>query len=279
MKKLRLFFNPIKLGIFALAFIAIFVFSTVRISNYLAEKKSITIVQNAKDEIQTLEIQLNEYKKEYEKVVNIRDKYRSSIKEIVDLLYNKDSHLGVGMPEYSEITETDEITLLTIRNMVAGMQDDQRLLTEVKNYLTARQKFIDSFPFTWPVARDGALDISSSFGFRKDAFGKDTINFHSGIDIGGEKGESVIATADGVVKTTYMGTLSGKLIILEHDNGFETVYGHLHTIDVRRGQKVKRGQKIGTMGSTGLSTDDHLHYEVRLNGVAIDPMNLLGINY
>lgn len=279
MKKLRLLFNPIKLGIFALAFIAVFVFATVRISNYLAEKKSIVIVQNAKDEIQTLEIQLNEYKKEYEKVVNIRDKYRSSIKEIVDLLYNKDSHLGVGMPEYSEITETDEITLLTIRNMVAGMQDDQRLLIEVKHYLTARQGFIDSFPFTWPVARDGALDISSGFGFRKDAFGKDTINFHGGIDIGGNKGESVIATADGVVKVAVLSSLSGNIIILEHDNGFETIYGHLDTIQVKRGQKVKRGQRIGTLGSTGLSTDDHLHYEIRLNSVAIDPMNILGINY
>ena len=276
--------SVVKLNLFitipsVLIFLSIFFFTATKISHFLADKEEIAELQVSKSKIQSLEIELNEYKKEYDKVIKIRNNYRSSIKEIVELLYNKDSHLGIGSPEFHTIESSDEITLLTIRNTVASMQDDQRLLAEVKNYLSARQEFIDSFPFTWPVLTDGALDISSGFGFRDNVFGIEAIHFHQGIDIGGDEGDKIIATADGKVKFAGSGALSGNLIMISHNNGFDTRFAHLAEIKVRSGQKVERGDIIGIMGDTGLSTDIHLHYEIRHNDIPIDPLNFLTINY
>lgn len=294
MKKIRLLFiargtrtygikvHPFIAAGVIIGIVAVAVLATVEIADFkklVAEKRAIAEDQVYKNKIQTLEIELNSYKKEYEKVVSIRDSYRASIKEIVELLHNKDSYLAVGSPELSELIETDEVTLLTIRNIVATMQDDQRLLVEVKNYLNARREFIDSFPFAWPVARNGALSISSPFGFRNDVFGADATRFHQGIDIGGDTGEHVVATADGKVVTATYGELSGNLIVIEHKNDFTTRYAHMSKLLVKPGQKVQRGDTIGEIGSTGSSNGPHLHYEIRHNDVPIDPMNYLTTNY
>lgn len=262
-----------------IVFLCAFTFGNIKLANFTAQNTTIAEVQKYKDQHQTLEIELREYKKEYEKVVKIRDRYRASIKEIVELLYNKDSHLGVGTLELHDIPSSDEVTLLAVRNMVASMEDDQQLLAEVKNYLSARKEFIDSFPFAWPVLADGALDIVSGFGFRRNLFGDDKIHFHQGLDIGGGRGTLILSTADGKVDSAGTGDMAGKYIVIEHKNGFTTHYGHLDSIKVRANEEILRGDIIGTMGDTGLSTGIHLHYEIRINDTPIDPLNFLTINY
>ena len=98
---------------------------------------------------------------------------------------------------------------------------------------------------------------------------------HQGLDIANRTGVTVMTTADGlVVKTAKDGTL-GKYIIINHGYGLKTKYGHLSKIVVKRGQKVKRGEEIGAMGSTGKSTGPHLHYEVLVNNVASNPMKYI----
>ncbi len=127
-------------------------------------------------------------------------------------------------------------------------------------------------PIRKPVS--GEVDMSSPFGVRLDPFlGKPAM--HTGIDLRGEIGEPVRATADGVVKLAGREGGYGNMVEIDHGNGFATRYGHLSAIDVKVGQKVRIGETVGKIGSTGRSTGPHLHYETRINGEAVDPQKFL----
>lgn len=247
-----------------------------------------TVVASAKFEaekqyyssrITALESKNAEYKEQYTQVLLLKNRFRSSIKEIVEMLYNKDTYLAVGGSSL-KIDDTDEAVLLQLRTSVATMEDDQKLLTEVKDYLNARMEFISNFPFVWPTIKVGTPQLTSSFGFRKDPFKSSDLSYHAGIDIAGNKDDPVFATADGIVaQADYNHDLYGNLIVIKHKYGFETYYGHLNGILVKVGQQVKRGDRIGLIGDTGESTGFHLHYEIRKDNVAIDPMTFLNVNY
>ena len=136
------------------------------------------------------------------------------------------------------------------------------LLSDLEAYLKVLSKV--------PIGKPCQGYISSHFGRRKDPFtGKPA--FHTGIDIVGYPGTPVKATADG--KVIYAGNHSGygKVVVIRHGFGYSTLYGHLKKIEVRAGQKVKRGQIIGYLGNTGRSTGPHLHYEVRRYGRYLNP--------
>ncbi len=112
--------------------------------------------------------------------------------------------------------------------------------------------------------------ISSVFGFRQSPF-SDKQEFHSGVDIAAHKGTPVRATANGTVSFSgYKGSY-GKAVSIIHGFGILTRYGHLSVLNVKKGQKVLRGEIIGEVGSTGRSTGPHLHYEVRLNDIPVNP--------
>jgi murein DD-endopeptidase MepM/ murein hydrolase activator NlpD len=115
---------------------------------------------------------------------------------------------------------------------------------------------------------------TSGFGYRVDPF-KRTTAFHEGADLGAFYGATITSTAPG--KVTYAGTKGGygRVVEIDHGNGFKTRYGHLNSIAVKAGQAVAIGQKIGTMGSTGRSTGPHLHYEVYYRGKSYDPIKFL----
>jgi len=98
---------------------------------------------------------------------------------------------------------------------------------------------------------------------------------HEGSDMAGSLGTPIYATADGVVVHAGWEDGYGKLVRIRHDFGLETRYGHLSQVRVEVGQKVSRGEQIGDMGSTGRSTGTHLHYEVRVNGTAVNPMTFI----
>lgn len=126
-------------------------------------------------------------------------------------------------------------------------------------------------PSIWPVLGP----LSSGFGGRRNPFGGAGYEYHKGQDIAAQWGTPVIATADGVVASARWHKGYGNGIYIDHGNGIETRYGHLSRIDVVEGQQIKRGQQIGLVGSTGRSTGPHLHYEVRINGEAINPLQYL----
>jgi murein DD-endopeptidase MepM/ murein hydrolase activator NlpD len=117
--------------------------------------------------------------------------------------------------------------------------------------------------------------INNEFGFRRNPFGGRTYEFHAGMDIDGERGDEVIAPANGtVIKADWQGGY-GNMIEIDHGNGLVTRYGHLSKIEIAVGDVVQRGQLIGLIGSTGRSTGPHLHYELRLSDKAINPRRFL----
>ena len=151
----------------------------------------------------------------------------------------------------------------------ANGDDDSALVGQLRlAHATMRP---DNVPNIW--ARLGK--INNEFGFRRNPFGGRSYEFHSGIDIDGERGDAVIAAGSGVVvKAAYSGGY-GNMIEIDHGNGITTRYGHLSKIDVETGSTVTRAQLIGEVGSTGRSTGPHLHFEYRLGDRSINPRHFL----
>lgn len=125
----------------------------------------------------------------------------------------------------------------------------------------------DKFPDSWPT--EGT--ITSLFGLRKHPIYK-ALRFHSGVDIANLKNTEILATANATVK--FAGKLKGygNAVLLDHGNGFESLYGHAEDLLVKEGDTVKKGELIASMGSTGISTGNHLHYEIRYAGEALNPV-------
>jgi murein DD-endopeptidase MepM/ murein hydrolase activator NlpD len=103
-----------------------------------------------------------------------------------------------------------------------------------------------------------------------------TKKFHSGIDIGAGYGLSIVAAADGIVTMATTNGGYGKCVVINHGSGLTTLYGHCSSIEVSVGDSVKKGDLIAKVGSTGVSTGPHLHFEARINGATTDPMNYFG---
>jgi murein DD-endopeptidase MepM/ murein hydrolase activator NlpD len=129
---------------------------------------------------------------------------------------------------------------------------------------------------TVPVRKPvpGEIDTTSGFGMRVDPF-LHVPAMHTGLDFRGDVGEAIRATAAGTVTHTGWSGGYGKMVEIDHGNGLSTRYGHLSSIDVEVGQRVRSGQIVGRIGSTGRSTGPHLHYETRIDGEAVDPQRFL----
>ena len=146
-----------------------------------------------------------------------------------------------------------------------------RKLDEARPGLERREALAAATPSIWPVS--GWL--SSAYGSRFDPF-DGARDFHAGLDISADQGEPVRATADGLVVTARYHGNFGNLVVLDHGFSIGTRYGHLSRFAVAEGQRVSRGDVIGYVGSTGRSTSPHVHYELMLNGRAVNPLRLLG---
>jgi murein DD-endopeptidase MepM/ murein hydrolase activator NlpD len=170
--------------------------------------------------------------------------------------------LGSGGP-YDRVLESPE-TLSRQGDLIAGRLD------ELEDTLVDRTRMFACKPSIAPVL--GIL--TDGFGQRRDPFtGRRA--FHRGIDISARRGTSVLAPADGVVISASYDGGFGRVVRLSHGFGYTTVFGHLHKITVESGDEVKRGDQVGLLGSTGRSTGPHLHYEVHLDGRAVNPLRYI----
>ncbi|MRR19399.1 M23 family metallopeptidase [bacterium] len=142
---------------------------------------------------------------------------------------------------------------------------------ELIAYASEKEEMLSSIPAIQPLSNKDLKRTASGFGNRIHPIYKIS-KFHSGMDFTAPTGTEVYATGDGVIETVKSARRElGNHIIINHGFGYETVYGHLDRFNVRERQKVKRGDVIGYVGSTGLSTAPHLHYEVLVNGRQVDP--------
>jgi len=153
------------------------------------------------------------------------------------------------------------------------LQGIESRLRSVRTDVDKRNALAAATPSIWPA--HGWL--SSGVGARRDPI-NGSRDFHEGLDISADHGTNVYATADGTVAQAAVEGGYGNLIVVDHGYGLETRYGHLSRYKVRTGEKVRRGDVLGLVGSTGRSTGAHLHYEVRVNGRLLNPLQLL-LNY
>jgi murein DD-endopeptidase MepM/ murein hydrolase activator NlpD len=147
------------------------------------------------------------------------------------------------------------------------LEEELRLL---QDYYTTREILLAATPSMMPVKGYP----SDRYGQRSDPFSGDK-EFHPGLDISAPKGTKVVATADGLVVFAGRRPGYGNLVGIEHKFGISTRYGHLDRYTVRAGQRVKRGDIIGFVGSTGRTTGPHLHYEVRFQNQPLNPLRFL----
>jgi murein DD-endopeptidase MepM/ murein hydrolase activator NlpD len=168
---------------------------------------------------------------------------------------------------FSTAFTSPEDTFGVLRDLLGGLESR---LTNVRKDVERREKLANATPSLWPA--HGWL--TGYFGGRSDPFTGEA-GFHQGIDISTEKGEPVFATSDGRVESAAYSGDYGNLVVLRHDFGLTTRYGHLSGYAVHPGQTVRRGQVIGYVGATGRATGAHLHYEILANGALLNPLQLL----
>jgi murein DD-endopeptidase MepM/ murein hydrolase activator NlpD len=173
---------------------------------------------------------------------------------------------------YEEIEDKiADIKVLIDKDKYHDNQDVKRLLKTI----TAKQKhlIVEAIPSGYPST---ARRITSTFGYRIHPISHER-KFHHGLDFGGKIGTPIIATADGMVEFAGFNKGGyGNLVVLSHNFGFKTAYGHmLENLQVKRGEFVKKGAVIGYLGNSGLSTGPHLHYEVKFIKRVLDPKNFI----
>ena len=166
------------------------------------------------------------------------------------------------------LNTTKRIDMLTNKLVVQSKSLDYIVkLAKEKNSMLA------AIPAIQPVRNENLRQMASGFGYRSDPFTK-IRKFHAGMDFSAPTGAPIFATGDGVVDRADAGASGyGNHIVIKHGFGYETLYAHLSQYKCRPGQRVKRGDIIGYVGSTGRSQGAHLHYEVHKNGEVVNPLN------
>lgn len=181
-------------------------------------------------------------------------------KEISDLVREEEEKESEALlDQFEKLNQAFDGVLQSAKLVESDIQNLSSAIFDQKDYLASM-----------PTVRPTGGWFTSGFGMRSSPYtGKPTM--HEGLDLANHSGSPIFAPGSGVV--TFAGTRPGygNLITIDHGYGVQTQYGHVAKFSVRTGEKVKRGQRIGTVGSTGRSTGPHVHYEVRVNGIPVDP--------
>ncbi|MFO8083284.1 MAG: peptidoglycan DD-metalloendopeptidase family protein [Desulfobacterales bacterium] len=235
-------------------------------------------INDQRKQIQSFASKINSFKAELEKLNDFEKRIR-----IIANLQNEDEQdgfFGIGGPMEEDLNT--EIALgknhsVLIRRMhkqvenleLAALNQEDHFET-LLDVLEQQIKQMGSTPTIWPTKGF----VTSTFGYRKSPF-TGLRDFHKGLDIAAKTGTVVKATADGRVTFAGKKGFYGNLVVIDHGHGMVTRYGHLNALTVKRGDRVSRGDIVGKVGSTGRSTGSHLHYEVHLNGVPVNPQKYI----
>lgn len=184
----------------------------------------------------------------------------------------------VGKNRYKDLEDFNSSDLILssskkVDEIMKALAIQSVSLDEITKLAKQKALLLKSIPAIQPIKNEELKHMASGFGYRSDPFTK-IRKFHNGMDFSAKSGTPIYATGDGIVKKAD-GTVSGfgNHIEINHGYGYMTLYAHLSKYKVRAGQKVKRGDIIGYVGSTGRSEAPHLHYEVHKNGEVVNPLN------
>jgi murein DD-endopeptidase MepM/ murein hydrolase activator NlpD len=241
--------------------LALIIYGAVR----LAQTETTNLINSSlKSENRKLKEENDAYQNSYAKLKGQISYIGDMSKELarqakIDRSPEIDEQVGIGGPE----------TVTALDKAADNLEREVRLINARMRSDILR---LSSIPSGLPV--NGY--ISDGFGMRRNPFSGEGRETHEGLDIAVDFGTPVTTTADGLIIYAAPHAGYGNLVIIYHSNGITTRYGHLSRITVEPGQRVKRGDQIGHAGSTGRSTGPHVHYEIRENDQALDPMRYAG---
>jgi len=262
----------------------------VGISDYLRLKAEVKDVHRLRSSLQAHQEQVDQQQNQIvdfsnkikflnSKLAELGD-FEQKIRIIANLEPNNDgsSIFGVGG---SDPEDLDPTTMMEqdyqelVRDMHVEISEidhashvQQNSFSSIFSQLEGKRNLLAATPSIRPLKGW----ISSRFGYRESPF-TGRREFHRGLDIATRSGSPIIAPADGLVTFAGKKGLMGNMVTIEHGFGMVTRYGHTQKLLTKKGDRIKRGETIALVGNTGRSTGPHLHYEIRLNGVAVNPMN------
>jgi murein DD-endopeptidase MepM/ murein hydrolase activator NlpD len=251
------------------AFILVVIFLS---SNYSQNRQALGRLAEVNDtqkiNIETLEAQNKEHLETISAYLEESEKIKNKLTEIQELEERVRKLIGgsegsVKPSRGGTIPQNSDLA----NDLDKSIESLNSLLSSVDSYVLKQRKI--------PLILPCAGRITSTFGYRSNPFTGRSTEFHSGIDIANVTGTPVYATADGVVSHAGWFNGYGYTVIVNHGNGYETLYAHNSKLVTVSGASVKRGEKIALMGSSGRSTGPHLHYEIRVNSKPINPFNII----
>lgn len=206
--------------------------------------------------------------------------FEQKIRIIANLEPNDDgsSLFGVGGSDPEDLNPTEMMEQdyqelvrdmhVEINEIDQASHSQNHSFTSIFSQLEGKRNLLAATPSIRPVKGW----VSSRFGYRESPF-TGRREFHRGLDIATRSGTPIVSPADGIVTFAARKGLMGNMVTMDHGFGMVTRYGHIKKILKKKGERVKRGETIALVGNTGRSTGPHVHYEIRLNGVAVNPMN------
>jgi len=222
------------------------------------------------DKVQKLQEQMGELEKRDNNVYRaifeaapIPDSARARSEE-----QQKEFQLVQGMDQENLYTSI----ATSLDNLSSRISAQTKSYVQIDGFIKNKEQLLACTPAIQPVSNKDLRRLASGFGYRIDPVYK-TTKFHAGLDFAAPQGTPIYATANGTVEVAgNTGNGYGNHVVINHGYGYSTLYGHMFKVKAKAGEKVKRGEVIGYVGSTGKSTGPHCHYEVRRNGVPVDPV-------
>ena len=260
LRKVRISHKLIRGSFIALAaFLLVAAFGVFRLAQHAALEYRLASVMSENEQLRR---ENDEARSSYSRLTKQLTSASDNLNSLKREMNQEDAGDGVGQggPE-----APDNIDVPDLSRRIDGLE---REIREMADSYRDQQLRLATVPAGWPV--EGFL--TDSYGLRDNPFGGGGTEGHEGQDIAASFGAPVRSTADGLVVYAASRNGYGNVIVIYHGNGVTTRYGHLSQIGVEAGQRVRRGDEIGKVGSTGRSTGPHCHYEVRLNNVPVNPV-------
>lgn len=232
-----------------------------------AYKESYSVLQ---ERVKQLELQMNELEN------RDNDVYRSIFEAdpIPDSARVKEMEAKKEVQLIQNLSSNDLLESMVgqLNNLSLRMAYQTKSFTDITDMVKNKEKLLKAIPAIQPVSNKNLNRVASGFGYRVDPLYKD-YRLHAGLDFAAPSGTPIYATADGVVQAAGFNTDGyGNKVVISHGYGYQTLYGHMVRVKAKVGQRVKRGEVIGYIGSTGKSTGPHCHYEVIKRGTKVDPV-------
>jgi murein DD-endopeptidase MepM/ murein hydrolase activator NlpD len=283
-RTLRISKSAIKTSL--LSFLGVFILSLYLVYEYNDVKDKVWELQSVREElmqqkaqVQNFALNLLDYKRQMFLLRDLDTKLRRAVS-----LGPRDKAqqlLGIGGPDELGL---ENLTALGEKRQAEALKEMSEELSQLKGaaskqeaslqvlieYFEDKRSLFASTPSIWPMRGW----VTSRFGTRLSPF-SGILKPHEGMDIAAQTGTPVVASADGVVVKAGFGTGYGNMVEISHGYGIKTLYAHNSRLNVKAGQRVKRGEVIAYAGDSGSSTGPHLHYEVRLNGLPVNPVKYL----